>query len=183
MVKPQSYLNQSSINASHKIQLGPIIRAEVGNMIEVLLKNRIQTHYTSMHSMRLTYGKLYDGSDYLNTTTSTTPPFFHQEAFAPGSCVIYKWLVSSFDGPPHNEPSVLRSYHPFVNTMSDMNPGLVGPTIIYQRGQMHAATISSYRDFFFCFEVFDESSSWVNQPPSTLTDPSCSNRNASFYIP
>lgn len=149
-------------------------------MIEILFQNRVPDHYTSMHSMGLSYTKTYEGSDYLNTTTGGSPPFVEQEAVPPGGCVIYKWLVTNKDGPPSNEPSVLRSYHPFVNLASDMDAGLVGPNIIYGRGLMEN-TMSSYREFIALFEIFDESNSWVGKPPGQLSAPYAGNQ--SFWLP
>jgi hypothetical protein len=105
-----------------------------------------------------TYGKLYEGNDYLGATTASTPPFVAQEAATPGGCVVYKWLVGDIDGPPSNEPSILRSYHPFVNMQSDMNASLVGPNIIYAYGAMNN-TMAFYREFITLYEFFDESSS------------------------
>lgn len=47
---------------------GPTIRAEVGDLVEILFVNKLQHHYASMHSMGLAYSKEYEGSDYPNGT-------------------------------------------------------------------------------------------------------------------
>lgn len=149
-------------------------------MIQILFQNRVPVHYTSMHSMGLSYSKKYEGSDYVNTTEGLSPPFVEQEAVPPGGCVMYKWLVADTDGPPAYQPSVLRSYHPFVNLASDMDAGLVGPNIIYQRGLMDN-TMTSYREYIVLYEIFDESNSWVGKAPGQLAQPYPGNQ--SFWLP
>jgi len=157
---------------------GPILRAEVGDMIQIVFLNLVPGHPTSMHSMGLTYTKTSEGSDYVNTTDGSTPPFAPEEAVTPGTCVLYKWLVAETDAPPPNEPSILRSYHPFVNLQADMNSGLVGPNIIYGRGLMNN-TMAAYRELIILYEIFDEQNSWVGKPGASLVQPH--NGNNSFW--
>ena len=54
-------------------------------------------------------------------------------------------------------PDRLDSY---VNMPVDLNTGLAGPTIIYNRGMMNS-TMASHREFVLLFEVFDESMSFL----------------------
>ncbi|KAK3076949.1 hypothetical protein LTS18_011579 [Coniosporium uncinatum] len=157
---------------------GPIIRAEVGDMIQVVFLNLVPDHPTSVHSMGLTYTQYSEGSNYPNTTDGTTPPFAITESVPPGECVVYKWLVAENDGPPANEPSILRSYHPFVNLEADMNSGLVGPNIIYGRGLMNN-TVAAYREFIVLYEIFEEANSWVGNSGSQLVEPH--DGNSSFW--
>lgn len=42
----------------------------------------------------------------------------------------------------------------------DLNTGLAGPTIIYNRGTMNS-TMASHREFVVLFEIFDESMSFL----------------------
>ncbi len=74
---------------------GPILRAEVGDMIEILFINKLPRNYASMHSMGLAYSKLNEGSLYPNYTASVkdnqTAPV--GDAVPPGRCAVYKWLV------------------------------------------------------------------------------------------
>lgn len=92
---------------------GPTIRAEVGDMIEILFVNRLKRNYATIHSMGLAYSKAYEGSDYPNNTrpdaavhlplSDRVPP-----AVGPGDCVVYKWVVNEPAGPPQGSPAKVR---------------------------------------------------------------------------
>lgn len=45
---------------------GPTIRAEVGDMVEILFLNRLSNNFASMHSMGLAYSKGSEGAGYPN---------------------------------------------------------------------------------------------------------------------
>lgn len=88
---------------------GPILRAEVGDMIEVSVQNReilpwsillqcaeylkimfvnkMEHFFSSMHSMGLFYTKESEGSVYYNGTSSVAIG----DAVPPGGCFVYKW--------------------------------------------------------------------------------------------
>lgn len=69
---------------------GPILRAEVNDMIEIYFVNNLPNNYASMHSMGMYYGKQYEGSVYPNTTTGKSPNVQEQDAVPPGGCAVYK---------------------------------------------------------------------------------------------
>ena len=74
---------------------GPTLRAEVGDMIEILFINKLPQNYASMHSMGLAYSKLNEGSLYPNYTASVKVDQIAPvgDAVPPGQCAVYKWLV------------------------------------------------------------------------------------------
>lgn len=79
--------------------LGPTIRAEVGDLIEILFVNRLTENYASMHSMGLMYTKPDEGGDYPNNTApGQESPFTVSEAVPPGGCNVYKWMVDDDSG-------------------------------------------------------------------------------------
>ncbi|KAH0257747.1 Cupredoxin, partial [Aureobasidium melanogenum] len=79
--------------------LGPIIRAEVGDLIEIMFLNNLSANYASMHSMGLMYDKGSEGGDYPNNTMpGQESPFVETMAVAPGNCVVYKWMVNEDAG-------------------------------------------------------------------------------------
>lgn len=141
---------------------GPTIRSEVGDLIEILFKNKLQHQYASMHSMGLAYSKEYEGSDYINATSphsnTTIAP---GDAVPPGGCVVYKWLVSDSAAPSKGEPATMHAYHSYVSEPEDVNTGLVGPQMTYQRGMMNA-TMSNNREIPLLFMGFDEANSWLS---------------------
>jgi hypothetical protein len=101
---------------------GPTIRAEVGDMIEILFVNKLSQNYATIHSMGLVYTKYNEGSNYPNNTMagqnvvlpegSSVPPV--AAGVSPGACVVYKWVVDDNNGPPNGEPAVVRNQKPLL---------------------------------------------------------------------
>jgi len=152
---------------------GPTLRAEVGDMIEIMFLNRLTVNYATMHSMGLAYTKYAEGGDYPNNTApgqqvnqplaEAVPP-----GVPPGDCVVYKWLVDDLSGPPAGQPAQAHSYHSYVALQQDTNAGLIGPTIIYAAGQM-ASTMANYREFPLLYMIYNEMDSFLsNQNAANL---------------
>lgn len=141
---------------------GPTLRSEVGDMIEILFVNRLSSNYASMHSMSLAYTKDDEGSVYPNNTIpGQESPFAPGDAVPPGGCVVYKWMVNEGSAPPADEPSATHAYHAYVTLEEDLDAGLIGPQIVYQRGMMNA-TMATYREFPLLYMAFDESMSFMS---------------------
>jgi manganese oxidase len=87
---------------------GPTLRAEVGDMIEILFLNRLPSQYATMHSMGLLYNKGNDGSLYADSPApgqeSTVLP---GDAVAPGDCFVYKWVVNEGSAPTQGQVSYM----------------------------------------------------------------------------
>ena len=147
---------------------GPTIRAEQNDMIEIMFVNKLKCNYASMHSMGLAYNRDNEGSDYPNTTYPQQPsPLPIEGALPPGSCVVYKWLVNTPEGPNHDLPARMHAYHSFVSYREDSNAGLIGPSIIYAPGKMKS-TMAQHREFTLLYMIYDENNSWLssqNKPP------------------
>ncbi|CAD0046286.1 unnamed protein product, partial [Aureobasidium pullulans] len=99
---------------------GPILRAEVGDVI-----------------------KIFEGADYPDAELGVNFKILEEDAVppvkprvAPGGCVVYKWMVTELAGPNEGEPARLYSYYSYVSLYEDANTGLIGPTIIYATGTM-----------------------------------------------
>ncbi|KAL2222223.1 putative multicopper oxidase [Thermoascus aurantiacus ATCC 26904] len=142
---------------------GPTIRAEVGDMIEILFVNRLTNNFATLHSKGLAYGKDSEGTTYPNNTSprqeSPTGVF---DAVPPGGCTVYKFFVNDANAPPPDQPSILRGYQSFVSPEEDMNSGLLGAQIIYHRGMMNA-TMATHREFVFQFMGYDESNAFMSE--------------------
>ncbi|KAI9737995.1 MAG: hypothetical protein M1834_009365 [Cirrosporium novae-zelandiae] len=158
---------------------GPTLRAEVGDMIEILFVNSLSQNYASMHSMGLAYSKDNEGSIYPNI--SGPGAIQHPapgDAVAPGNCVVYKWLVNEGSAPTNGNIVHMWGYHSYISLFEDMHAGLAGPTIVYAPGTMNA-TIASYREFTLLYNRYDESLSFMslinaellspNSPPSPMS--------------
>ncbi|KAK5679413.1 hypothetical protein LTS10_008230 [Elasticomyces elasticus] len=147
---------------------GPTIRSEVGDLIEIMFVNKLSKNYATMHSMGLEYPQVSgEGADYYPTDTvnytlpesGAVPPI--HKGVGPGGCVVYKWMVDNDSGPNDGEPARVHSYHSYVALQQDSNAGLIGPQIIYAKGQM-ASTMANYREIPLLFMIYDESDSWLS---------------------
>ncbi|KAI5239083.1 hypothetical protein E4T43_06988 [Aureobasidium subglaciale] len=147
---------------------GPILRAEVGDVIKILFLNNLTNHYATMHSMGLAYQKSSEGADYPDAEPGVNFKILEEDAVppvepgvAPGGCVVYKWMVTELAGPNEGEPARLHSYHSYVSLYEDANTGLIGPTIIYATGTMDKI-MSEYREIPFLFMIYTESTSFLS---------------------
>jgi len=142
---------------------GPIVRAEVGDMIQIIFYNKLEKNYMNLHSMGLGYDKTNEGSVYPNSFNEAgmNQTLHPGDAVPPGGCFTYKWLVGALNVPAPGFDSGLWSYHPYVNMGSDLATGLVGPVIIYNQGKM-AKVQSENREFVLLYEAFPEFQSWLS---------------------
>ena len=112
--------------------LGPLIRAEVGDTIQVVFKNNLKFR-ASLHPHGVFYEKASEGSPYNDGVDPA------KKSAAPGETQTYTWPVPERAGPTEHElTSVLWMYHSHVNEVADANAGLVGPMIITGKGMSKA---------------------------------------------
>jgi FtsP/CotA-like multicopper oxidase with cupredoxin domain len=113
--------------------LGPLVRAEVGDTIQVIFKNNLRFP-VSMHPHGVLYQKDSEGAPYQDGFGDQS-----KKAVPPGATQTYTWLVPERAGPSHGDmSSVLWMYHSHVNEIPDVNAGLIGPMIITARGMARA---------------------------------------------
>ena len=108
--------------------LGPLIRAEVGDTIQVTFKNNLGFP-VSMHPHGVFYKKDSEGAVYKDGSSDEI-----NQAVPPGETHRYVWPVPERAGPADGMSSMLWMYHSHVNEIADTNAGLVGPMIITARG-------------------------------------------------
>ncbi|KAG8136756.1 hypothetical protein E2320_005314 [Naja naja] len=138
--------------------LGPIIRAEVDDVIQVQFRNLASRPY-SLHAHGLLYEKSSEGRSY----DDQSPEFFKKDdAIMPNGTYTYVWQVTKRSGPTDNtEICKSWAYYSGVNPEKDIHSGLIGPILICQKGM-----IDNYnwpidiREFVLFFMVFDEERSW-----------------------
>jgi manganese oxidase len=139
--------------------LGPLIRAEVGDTIEVLFKNNTKLT-CSMHPHGLSYAKDSEGAMYNDGTQGAAKK---DDMVPPGGSYTYHWTVPERAGPAHGDgSSVLWMYHSHFVEPKDMNTGLFGPIIITARGASRSdgSPKDVDREFVTAFALFDETDSW-----------------------
>jgi len=109
--------------------LGPLIRAEVGDTIQVVFKNNLRFP-ASIHPHGVFYSKADEGATYHDGAADES-----KQAVPPGETQTYTWPVPERAGPCHGDvSSVLWMYHSHAHEIADVNAGLVGPMIITGRG-------------------------------------------------
>ncbi|KAI4893109.1 hypothetical protein NFI96_020634, partial [Prochilodus magdalenae] len=151
--------------------LGPVIRAETGDVIVVTFKNKA-TYPFSMQPHGLHYDKDYEGALYEDGSQK------RGASVAPGQTFIYRWRV--LEGPSPSDPPCLSFlYFSATDPVKDTNSGLVGPLQVCRKGVLDESgrqRIGSevQKEFFLLFTVMDENESWylnrnIEQFGSSLT--------------
>ena len=138
--------------------LGPVVRAQVGDTIQVVFKNNADRPY-SFHAHGVFYDKDSEGAPYDDGTSGTDKA---DDAVPPGATHTYTYPVPERAGPGPDDPSsVLWMYHSHTDEPRDANTGLVGPIIITARGRARADGRPNDvdREFVTLFDIFDEKQS------------------------
>ncbi len=139
--------------------LGPLIRAEVGDTIKVVLRNNATRPY-SIHPHGVFYKKDSEGTPYLDSTTGADK---RDDAVSPRGTYTYTWAVPERAGPADGDGSTaFWLYHSHVDEGKDINSGLIGPMIITRRGMARpdGSPRDFDREFVANFGTFDETLSW-----------------------
>ncbi len=140
--------------------LGPVIRANVGDTIKVVLRNNLADMPISLHPHGVLYRKDSEGTHYADGTSGDDRK---DDLVKPGETHTYVWQVPDRSGPGPEDPnSVVWLYHSHVNEVVDTNSGLIGPIIISRRGalQRNGKLKGIDREFVVLFTVFDENKSF-----------------------
>lgn len=143
----------------HLGMLGPLIRAEVGDQIRIVFKNRTRYH-ASMHPHGVFYLKTSEGSGYNDLTA---PGDKADDAVPPGKEHTYEWLVTEEAGPgPADGSSIVWLYHSHVHAPRDSNAGLIGAIIVTAQGKANSDGIPTDvdREFVTLFHIYNENQSW-----------------------
>ncbi|XP_053467305.1 ferroxidase HEPHL1 [Ictalurus furcatus] len=122
--------------------LGPILRMEVGERVQVVFKNKARRPY-SVHAHGVKTIKK------------------HLEPVPPGNVIRYNWTISS--GPGHTEPNCITfAYYSSADYVKDLASGLVGPLVVCRKGTLDKDRSRSDvdKEFALLFMVFDENESW-----------------------
>jgi hephaestin len=146
---------------AHLGMMGPVLRAEVGDVIRVIFKNKASRPY-SLHPHGVFYLKADEGAP---SNDGKTPLEKKGDAVEPGAVQIYVWPVPERSGPDPRDPSSLVwLYHSHTDRVKDTNAGLIGPIIVTRRGMARSPADLRPRDvdreFVTLWKIFDESKSW-----------------------
>jgi len=124
---------ETSEEESYLGLLGPILKAEVGDTIEVVFLNRLR-YPASTHPHGVLYSKSSEGSPYNDGTVAGSPETA-DDAVPTGERHTYRWLVPESAGPGQSDPdTILWMYHSHTNEITDTYAGLVGGIVIGRPG-------------------------------------------------
>ena len=135
--------------------LGPVIRAEVGDTIRVVFRNRC-SFPTSMHPHGVLYTKGSEGAPYSDGTHGRVKG---DDVVPTGGGRTYVWKVPERAGPaPGDGTSIMWMYHSHVDEVADTNAGLMGPIEITARGKARpdGSPKDVDREVFELFSVINE---------------------------
>uniref|UniRef100_F6WV22 Coagulation factor V n=1 Tax=Monodelphis domestica TaxID=13616 RepID=F6WV22_MONDO len=154
-----SVLDPRGENEEHLGILGPIIMAEVDDVIQVRFKNLASRPY-SLHAHGLSYDKSSEGKSY----EDDSPEWYQDDnAIQPNGSYTYVWHATERSG-PENPGSACRAwvYYSAVSPEKDIHSGLIGPLLICRKGTLHKESNRpvDMRDFALLFMIFDEKKSW-----------------------
>lgn len=143
--------------------LGPVIHAEVGDRVEVVLRNNTPLP-ASLHTHGLRYAKDGEGSPYADGTSGADKA---DDKVPPGGTFTYRWEVPERAGPSaHHDPSsIMWMYHGHVDEVGDVYAGLMGPIVVTRKGMARpdGTPKDVDREFVANFTVMDENASpWLD---------------------
>jgi hephaestin len=138
--------------------VGPIVRAEVGDTIKIVFKNK-GTHPYSIHAHGVLYKKDSEGSPYADGVAAADKG---GASVAPGKTFTYTWEVPERAGPgPADPSSIVWLYHSHAQERADVNAGLIGAILVTRKGMARpdGTPKDVDREFVTMFMTFDENQS------------------------
>ncbi|XP_072293791.1 coagulation factor VIII [Eucyclogobius newberryi] len=139
---------------------GPVIVAQPGDRVVVHFKNLASQPY-SISPVGVTYWKQSEGAGYEDSTAGQEK---EDDAVSPGGYYEYVWDINIKDGPTQSDPECLTySYSSRVDTVRDMNSGLIGSLLICKPNAFTEDGQRRSPAFVLLFAVFDESKSWYGE--------------------
>ena len=139
--------------------LGPILRAEVGDTLRIVFRNKTGRPY-SMHAHGAFYRKDSEGAPSNDGKTEAEKK---GDAVPPGESHTYVWPIPERAGPgPRDPSSIVWLYHSHTDRVKDTNAGLIGAMIVARKGASGPSGRPSDvdREFITLWKIFDEGKSW-----------------------
>uniref|UniRef100_A0A8C4NLE0 ferroxidase n=1 Tax=Dicentrarchus labrax TaxID=13489 RepID=A0A8C4NLE0_DICLA len=140
--------------------LGPILRAEVDDVIVVHLKNFASRNY-SMHPHGVFYEKNAEGALYPDGTSNMLKM---DDCVPPGGSYTYRWEVRPEFAPTDDDANCLTwVYHSHLDAPKDIATGLIGALLTCKKGlKKYDQSVRNDvdQDVFLMFNVVDENLSW-----------------------
>jgi manganese oxidase len=138
--------------------LGPVIRAQVGDTLEVHFRNTC-AFAASIHPHGVFYAKNAEGAAYADGTSGAAKD---DDAVPTGGTFTYSWKVPDRAGPAAMDvSSVMWMYHSHVDEIKDTNSGLMGPMVITAKGKARAdgSPVDVDQEEFALYSVINQNES------------------------
>uniref|UniRef100_A0A8D0QUF6 Plastocyanin-like domain-containing protein n=1 Tax=Sus scrofa TaxID=9823 RepID=A0A8D0QUF6_PIG len=138
--------------------LGPILRAEVGDVIVIHLKNFASRPY-SLHPHGVFYNKDSEGALYPDGTSGRNKD---DDRVPPGKNYTYVWPVREEYAPAPADANCLTwVYHSHIDAPKDICSGLIGPLLVCKEGKGSLPPLTDVdHEFVIMFTLVDENQSW-----------------------
>lgn len=143
--------------------LGPVIKAEVGDIVKVTFLNNA-SHPFSIQPHGVLYSKEFEGTPYQSTTGKDHVAQPLGSSVMPGKNFTYEWQVPLEAGPANDDDPdcVTWLYFSSVDSIKDTSAGLVGPLLVCRKSSLSSTgkQVNVEKEFFMLATVFDENLSW-----------------------
>ncbi|XP_077388804.1 coagulation factor VIII isoform X2 [Festucalex cinctus] len=142
--------------------MGPVIKAEVNELLTVIFKNKASRPY-SFH-LQGVYDRIRAGG-IAQSYSSSLPVGVPGEPVPPGEARTYNWRITKKQGPTDAEFGCKAgAYYSTVDKERDLHSGLIGPLLVCKAGTLpqdkNSVTGPIIQDFSLLFHTFDETKSW-----------------------
>ncbi|XP_056141515.1 ferroxidase HEPHL1 [Lampris incognitus] len=175
--------------------LGPLLRAEVEDVIIVHMKNFASRSY-SVHPHGVFYEKDAEGALYPD---GTSPKLKQDDAVPPGGTYTYRWEVKPEFTPTEGDADCLTwIYHSHVEAPRDISSGLIGPLLTCKKGTLNDTVrhenkrdpllqlerLDVDQDIALLFSVVNEAMSWYMEDNinTFCSDPAGVNREDPDFV-
>uniref|UniRef100_A0A8C2IK92 ferroxidase n=1 Tax=Cyprinus carpio TaxID=7962 RepID=A0A8C2IK92_CYPCA len=159
--------------------LGPILRAEIGDTLQVMFMNKADRIY-SIQPHGLHYDKPFEGINVFECTVGIKRNGYQVQ---PGETFMYRWQLR--EGPSESDPPCISYlYFSSSDPVRDTNSGLIGPLLVCKKDALdsNGAQKDISQEFFLLFTVFDENLSWyLNQNIETYDTNESELENMEFW--
>ncbi|VDI70114.1 Hypothetical predicted protein [Mytilus galloprovincialis] len=143
------HLVKRSFRDYHLGTMGPFVRVQVGDTLEIVYKNMVNFQNTiNMRNLK--------GDNHMVREQA-------ENGVPPGKSTTFRWYVPERSGPSALDPNCVgRSYDSTTNPLKDSNTGLFGPLVVCRKGVLDKdgyRTDNVDREFALNFETYDETKS------------------------
>ncbi|KAL4232107.1 hypothetical protein ACF0H5_009683 [Mactra antiquata] len=153
-----THMKPRPLDEEHLHMLGPPIKVEVGDIVEIVFFNKASRPYSFFpHGVGI--DKSQEGSVYYTRNSDVPYGLITQER----QIVKYRFNVPWTAAPTADDPNCLSyTYHSAVDLRKDTNTGLIGPLLVCKPGSLNdqGRQVHVNKEVFLLFHVVDENLSW-----------------------